>query len=289
MGLSMIKFKRNEFGGLFNNSLILFVLCLWVIIQMYPVVWLFMSSFKPSTEVRAEIFALPKSFYVENYNIVALKQMGITPLIYIRNSIIVTAISLGILMVVSVLAAYGIAKLKVIGKNFIIIVLLGLMGVPTHALMIPIFYFFSKLRLIDNLLGLILPYVAFNAPFAILVLQSYFRQFPDVLIDAARIDGCGKLKTFLYVVMPISIGAISSVTILSFIAIWNEFLFALVMMRDNAVKTLPVGLMGFKGRYVVEWGPMMATLVIALIPSIIVYFIFHKNLMRGISIGAIKG
>ena len=285
----MGKFKRNEFGGLFNNSAILVFLCVWVIVQMYPVVWLFLSSFKPSTEVRAKIFALPRSLYLENYNFAAFNKMNITLHIYIKNSALVAVASLGILMVISVLAAYGIAKLKVIGKNILIIVLLGLLGVPTHALMIPIFYFFSKLRLLDKLLGLILPYAAFNAPFAILVLQSYFRQFPDELIDAAKIDGCGKLMTFLYVVMPISIGAISSVTILSFIAIWNEFLFALVMMRDNAAKTLPVGLMGFKGRYVVQWGPMMAALVIALIPTIIVYFIFHKNLMKGISVGAIKG
>jgi len=285
----LARFKSNDIGTPFVNALIIFVLCIWVIMQLYPVFWLFMSSFKPSLEVRAKIFALPRSLYLENYNFAAFNKMNITLHIYLKNSIVVAAFSLTFLTIVSVLAAYGIAKLKVIGKNIFIVAFLGLMGVPVHGLMIPIFYFFVRLHLLDNVIGLILPYTAFNVPFAVLILQSYFRQFPDDLIDAARIDGCSKRMTLFQVVIPISLGAISSVCILNFIGIWNEFLFALVMMRDNAAKTLPVGLMGFKGRYVVQWGPMMAALVIAIIPTIIFYFIFHRNLMKGISVGAIKG
>jgi raffinose/stachyose/melibiose transport system permease protein len=281
--------RSNDIGGPWANGAILFALCLWAVMQLYPVFWLFMSSLKPSTEVRAKIFALPSSLYLENYNFAAFNRMNITLHIYLRNSVVVAAFSLLLLTIISVLAAYGIAKLRVIGKNALIVILLGLMGVPVHGLMIPIFYFFARLRLLDHVIGLILPYTAFNVPFAVLILQSYFRQFPDELIDAARIDGCSKRMTFFQVVMPISLGAISSVTILNFIGIWNEFLFALVMMRDNAAKTLPVGLMGFKGRYVVQWGPMMAALVIAIIPTIVFYFIFHRNLMKGVSVGAIKG
>lgn len=104
-----------------------------------------------------------------------------------------------------------------------------------------------------------------------------------------NIDGCGNIRAFFSVVIPISMGAISSVLVISFLSIWNEFLFSLVMMRDNAAKTLPVGLMGFKGRYVVEWGPIMAALVIAIVPTILIYVIFNRNLLKGISAGAIKG
>lgn len=285
----MRKFKRNELGGLFSNTIIQAALLLWAIVQMYPIFWLFMSSFKPSNLVRSRIFDLPKSFYFENYNFAQISKEGITILTYLKNSVIVTVVSLFTLMIISVLAAYGIAKLKVPGKDILIVTLLALIGIPIHGLMIPIFYFFVRLDMINNYWSLILPYVAFNIPFAVVVLQTFFRQFPDELIEAAKIDGCSDLRAFCSIVMPVSLGAISSVLVVCFLAIWNEFLFSLVMMRNNAVKTLPVGLMGFKGRYIVAWGPMMAALVIAIIPSIIFYIIFSKNLLKGISAGAIKG
>ncbi|UCB46399.1 MAG: carbohydrate ABC transporter permease [Spirochaetota bacterium] len=285
----MGKFRRNDLGGPFANTIIVIILTIWAIAQIYPVFWLFMSSLKPSNLVRARIFDLPKTLYFGNYDFKKLNEYGITVLVYLKNSVIVTSASLLLLMIVSVLAAYGIAKLELPGKDVILVILLVLIGVPVHALMIPIFYFFVRLNMINSYWGLILPYVAFNTPFAVVVLQTYFRQFPNELIDAAKIDGCGDLRAFIAVVMPISLGPVASVLVISFLAIWNEFLFALVMMRDNAAKTLPVGLMGFKGRYVVEWGPMMSALVLAIIPSIIFYFIFSKSLLKGISAGAIKG
>jgi raffinose/stachyose/melibiose transport system permease protein len=284
----MGRFKRNDIGSLAPNLVVLILLSLWVIVLMYPVFWLFASSLKPSELVRAKIFQLPKTFYLGNYNFPKFNQMGVTLPIYLRNSAIVTIVSLVFLMIVTSLAGYGIAKLKVPGKNILVVVLLGLIGIPVHALMVPIFYFFVGLNLVNNLWGLILPYVAFNVPFATVVLQTYFRQFPNELIDAAKIDGCSTMDAFLRVVVPVSLGAISSVLVVSFLSIWNEFLFSLVMMRDNASKTLPVGLMGFKGRYVVEWGPMMAALVIAIVPSLLIYAIFNRNLLKGISAGAIK-
>jgi ABC-type glycerol-3-phosphate transport system permease component len=284
----MRRFRRNDLGGVAVNVVVLSLLALWTIVLMYPVFWLIMSSFKPSNLVRARIFDLPKTLYLGNYDFARFDEMGITLLVYLRNSAFVTAVSLSVLMVVSSLAAYGIAKLKVPGKNTLVVVLLGLIGIPVHALMIPIFYFFAGLGLVNNFSGLILPYISFHIPFAVVVLQTYFRQFPNELIDAARIDGCTAMQTFLEVVVPISLGAISSVLVVSFLGIWNEFMFSLVMMRDNAVKTLPVGLMGFKGRYVVEWGPMMAALVIAIIPSLGIYAVFNRNLLKGISAGAIK-
>ena len=284
----MKRFKINDLGGLFPNIVVLVLLLLWAIVLMYPVFWLVMSSFKPSNLVRSRIFDLPKTLYLGNYNFRHFNDQGITLLVYMRNSAAVTAVSLTMLMICSSLAAFGIAKLRVPGKNTLVVILLGLIGIPVHALMIPIFYFFVNLGMVNNYWGLILPYVAFNVPFSTIVLQTYFRQFPNELIDAAKIDGCTTMATFLQVVIPISLGAISSVLVVSFLSIWNEFLFSLVMMRDNAAKTLPVGLMGFKGRYVVEWGPMMAALVLAIVPSLLIYAIFNRNLLKGISAGAIK-
>ena len=285
----MSRLRKNEIGGPIANAVVLLFLGLWAVVLMYPVFWLFMSSFKPSALVRARIFDLPKSFYLNNYDFAKFDAQGITLLLYLGNSTLVTAVSLSILMVVSTLAGYGIGKLRVPGKNALVIVLLSLIGIPVHALMVPIFYFFAGLGMINNYRGLILPYVAFSVPFSTVVLQTYFRQFPNELIDAAKIDGCTTMGGFLQVVLPISLGSVSSVLVVNFLGIWNEFMFSLVMMRANDSKTLPVGLMGFKGRYQVDWGPMMAALVIAIIPSLIFYAVFNRNLLKGISAGAIKG
>lgn len=284
----MKEHRRNEVGGLFSNSLIQICLIVWAIVELSPMLWLFISSFKPLGEVR-DVLALPSHLSLENYDFARLQEANVTMGIYLRNSAIVSAISLSILVLVSMLAGYAIAKLKVIGKNVIIILLIGLIGIPIHSLIIPVFYFFNSLNMLDNLWALILPYVAFNAPFATLILQAFFRQFPDELIESAKIDGCSNIRAFFSIVLPMSMGAVSTVAILNFVYIWNEFLFALVMLRRNDVKTIPVGLMNFKGEYLIQWGPMFAGLTIAIIPTIIFYFIFHKNLLKGISIGAIKG
>ena len=265
------------------------MLIVWAIFQIYPLIWLFYSSLKPSVDISQTIFALPKSLYLGNYNFPVFHDRGITLGIYFKNSVIVTVITLIILVSVSLLAAYSIAKIKFPGKNILLIILIGMLGIPVHALIIPLYYFIAKMGLLNNYFGLILPYVAFNAPFSIILLQTYFRQFPDELVDAAKIDGCNNLSAFFRVVMPVSLGAISSVLIINFITVWNEFLFSLVINKNNDAKTMNVGLMLFKGQYQTDWGPLFGALVVAVVPTIIFYFIFHKNILKGVAAGAIKG
>jgi len=284
-----LKSKRNDFGGFFNNSLIQLVLVIWALFQLYPVIWLFYSSFKPTPDIRSKLFALPEYLYLKNYDINYYHQKGITIGIYLRNSTIVTVVSILILTFVCLIAGYAIAKIKFPGKNLLIIFLIGLIGIPIHSLIIPLYYFIARMGLLSTLWGLILPYIAFGIPFSVLMLQTYFRQFPDELIEAAMIDGCSHLRLFFTVVVPISLGAISTVLIVNFISIWNEFLFSLVINRDNAAKTLTVGIMGFKGQYVTDWGPYLAGLVIAVVPSIIFYAIFHRNIIKGMTAGSLKG
>lgn len=284
----MVKIKKNEFGGFFSNSIIQIVLILWAIFQLFPIIWLFYSSFKPSIEIKTKIFNFPNTFYFKNYDFSLFSDRGITLGIYFKNSVIVTVIALIILTVVSVLAGYAMGKVKFPGKNIIILILIGIIGIPLYSLIIPLYYFIAKIGLLNNYFGLILPYVAFNIPFSVVMLQAYFREFPNELIEAARIDGCNVMTAFLKVVMPLSLGAISSVLIINFISIWNEFLFALVIMRNNDVKTLPVGMIAFKGQYVTDWGPMLSALVVAILPTLVFYLIFHRNIIKGISSGAIK-
>ena len=264
------------------------LLILWAILQLYPVVWLALSSLKPTAEILSRIFAPPTSLYLNNYNLKLSSQRGILIAVYFLNSAIVTLTTLVLLTIVSLLAGYAMAKLDGPGKNIILIVLVGMLGIPVHALIIPLYYFVAQLKLLSNYWGLILPYVSFFLPFSILLLQTYFRQFPNEIMEAAKIDGGSHLQVFGRIVMPVSLGGISTVLIINFLGIWNEFLFSLVIMKSNHAKTLPVGLMSFRGPYNADWGPMMAAMFMATIPPLLFYFIFHRKIISGITTGSLK-
>ena len=283
----MIKFRKNEFG-FFGNSIIQLILIFWGIFQLFPFIWLIYSSFKPSAEIKRHILSLPKYLYLDNYNFSLFSSKGILFGTYYKNSLIIVIAVLLISTLISLFAAYAIAKIKFPGKNILLVIIIAMMGVPVHVVILPLYYYIAKLGLLSNYFGLILPYVAFNSPLAVVLLQAYFRGFPDEIIEAAKIDGCSNQRLFISIVVPISFGAISTVIILNFINIWNEFLISLVIMRNNEAKTLPVGLLGFKGVYDIDWGPMLAGLIIALLPVLLWYLIFHKNIIKGIAAGSIK-
>lgn len=283
----MIKFRKNEFG-FFGNSIIQLILIFWGIFQLFPFIWLIYSSFKPSAEIKRHILSLPKYLYLDNYNFSLFSSKGILFGTYYKNSLIIVIAVLLISTLISLFAAYAIAKIKFPGKNILLVIIIAMMGVPVHVVILPLYYYIAKLGLLSNYFGLILPYVAFNSPLAVVLLQAYFRGFPDEIIEAAKIDGCSNQRLFISIVVPISFGAISTVIILNFINIWNEFLISLVIMRNNEAKTLPVGLLGFKGVYDIDWGPMLAGLILALLPVLLWYLIFHKNIIKGIVAGSIK-
>ena len=284
-----VKRKRYDIGNFFGKSVIQIILIIWAVLQLYPILWLFYSSFKPSGDIRANIFTFPKSLFLENYDFRVIANSGITIGIYLRNSAVITVISLILITMVSLLAGYAIAKIRFPGKNILMLLLIGLLGIPIHSLIIPLYYFIAKIGLLSNIWGLILPYTAFYSPFSVILLQAYFREFPDELIEAAKIDGCNNVTAFLRVVMPITKGAISTVLIIGFLSIWNEFMFSLVINKNNIAKTIPVGLMNFKGQYYTDWGPLLAAMVVAILPPVIFYFIFHRNIIKGMTAGSIKG
>lgn len=276
---------------IFSNSIIQILLMAWSLMQVMPVLWLILSSFKPSVEISSHLLSPPKSFYINNYNFSEYNLATgaeVHILTYLRNSIIITISTLVILMTICFFAGFALAKIKFPGKNVLLIILIIFLGIPIYTIIIPLYYLISNMGLNNNYFGLILPYVAIWCPFTILMLQTYFRQFPDDLIDAAKIDGCNIIQAFIRVVLPTSLGAVSMVLVVNFISIWNEFLLSLTILKNTGVKTLTVGLMGFKGQFITDWGPLFAALTISFIPSIIVYCVFHRSLIKGIHAGALK-
>ena len=277
-----------KISNYFGRSFLQIALILWGIGQLYPIIWMFYSSFKTKTEIEQNIWKLPTDLQVDNYTFIFSEESSVTVGTYFKNSILISSFSLILLIIVSALAAYALAKMEVPGKNLIIIILIGFLAIPIHSYLVPLLYFIAKLKLLNRYIGLIFPYIAFNAPFSIALLQAYFRSFPDDIIEAAKVEGCSDVGAFFRVVAPVSMGAISSVLIINFVNIWNEFLFALNIMKNNASKTLPVGLISFRTEYAVDWNYMLAGLVVSIVPTIIFYLFFHKNIIKGMTTGAIK-
>lgn len=255
------------------------------LVVIYPMFWLIAGSLKTNVELFTNIFGFPTEPQWGNYK--DAWNLGIQN--YYVNSIVVTAISVGIILTISSLAAYGFARFHFPGDKFFFLLLLSGMMIPPHAVLIPLYLLLRNIHLFNTRWALILPYVAFGLPLSTLIFRAYFLSFPHELEDAARIDGCSSLGTLIRVILPLNKGTVSAVGIIQTIFWWNEFLFALVFIEDDKLKTLPVGLLNLQGQYLNNWVGMLAAISIATIPIILAYVILQEQFIRGMSEGALKG
>jgi raffinose/stachyose/melibiose transport system permease protein len=278
-------------GVAFGRGALFCVLALWAVTQLFPIVWMFVSSLKTEEDFVNRPFSLPGEVnVVQNYTYTWTggPTKGVVLSEYTLNSVVVAIPSLLIMTLVSTLAAYALARLPFRGRKIVLSFFIALIAVPVHAVIISVYRLMVDLHLTNTYQGLILVYVAFGIPFSVTILQAYFRSFQQEMIDAARIDGCSDLGAFWRVVFPVSLGAISTVIIVNFIVIWNEFLFAFVLNSTNH-KTLTVGLMGYRGQYWSDQVYMITSLCIATIPALLFYFMFQRNIIKGATLGAVKG
>jgi len=263
------------------------LLIIWAILQLYPIIWMLLSSLKTEPDFMINPFGLPSKLTFENYLGAWSGLYGVIGVAeYMKNSLIVVIPSIIILTFVSTIAAYAIAKFDFFGRKVLLSFFIALLAIPVHSVIISVYRLMVNFHLLNSYLGLILLYIAFNIPFSVIILQAYFRSFKQELIDASKIDGCSDFSSFFRIVFPISRGAIASVTIVNFIVIWNEFLFAFVI--NPSLKTLTVGILGYKTEYLVHWTLMFAGLTITAIPAILFYFVFQRNIIKGMTLGAVK-
>jgi len=284
--------NKNAFLGIFKSTLVQIALILWSLATLIPLGWTVMTSFKSTPEIIMSPFSLPKSLQFSNY-VFSETAKGPTdnfPVgIWYMNSIIIVIISLTLLILITLLAGYAIAKLDVPGKNIILFVMVGMVAIPLHSLVIPLYYFFVKLHLLGNYFSVVFPLVTINIPFAIILLQAYFKEFPDELIESAKIDGAGNLKAFFSIVLPCSLNSIAAVLVINFLTLWNDFFIALIMLKKNTARTLPLGMTTFFGKNITDYGSIFAVVVLAIIPTIIIFVVFSRFLIKGFTAGAIKG
>ena len=206
-----------------------------------------------------------------------------------RNSIIVTAVKVPLGLLVSGLLAFSLAKLRLpFRRTIIFTVFLGL-TIPVFLTIVPIFVLTRQVGLIDNIFGLVGPYLAFGLPFEVLVLHSFFRRVPDEIIEAARIDGASNVRIFFQIVVPLSLPALVTVAVLDAVGTWNEFILALTILDSEVNKTIPLGLLNFQGTFSTDTTGLTAGILIAIVPMLTAYAFLQRFIITGLTASAIKG
>ena len=263
------------------------VVMIWALVWLVPVIMMLTVSFMPPDQ-RAPKFGglLIKNISLENY-LTVFKDAPI--LRYFLNSIIITFPTVFFVVLFSSLAAFAFSRLNFFFKEvwFYLILLTLMLPIPT--LIIPIFQINRSLGLYNSYLGLILPYTALGIPFSIIILRSFFDGFPRDIEDAARIDGCNAFGIYWRIMMPVSWPALSVVIIWQFMTSWNEFLLALVIIKDVQLKPLTLVPLIYSGQFMARPGAMFAVLALITIPIVIVYVLMQRYFVSGMTSGALKG
>jgi ABC-type glycerol-3-phosphate transport system permease component len=266
--------------------LVVIMACLFFIL---PVVWTVISSLKPEADIQSYPPAwIPRELTLSNYRTVLSKFPYFT---WMANSLIVAvAGTLGIL-IASTMAAYAMARFRFRGRRLLYQTIIVMLLVPMQAYVIPLYLMAGKMDLLNTLQGLILPSVA-NVT-SIFILHAFFRQLPMELEEAARIDGAGEFRIFWQIMLPLSGPALSTVTILTFIANWNAFLWPLLAVRQDIMKTLPVAISQYWGSVnqnaSFQYGTALAACCMAVLPTLVVYFALQRYFVAGIASSGIKG
>jgi raffinose/stachyose/melibiose transport system permease protein len=255
------------------------------ILFLVPIVWVFSLSLRSKKNVYSAMFFTGDPRF-GNY-VTAWKTFDFTRLF--ANSILVTGVSVVVTMAVSSLAAYAFSRIRYRGSDvFFYMILLGIM-IPPAAVVIPLFLVMRNIGLYNHHLSLVFSYIAFGLPIAVLIFRGFFLSVPNELIEAARIDGSSEVGTFFRIVVPLSKPAFATVTIFLFMQNWNEFLLALVLLKDKVLYTLPVGMAIFVGQWDSPWQLVAAGVVIASIPIFVIYLLIQDQFVKGLTAGAVKG
>lgn len=263
------------------------LLSLFAFVQIYPLFWLFEFSLKDNSEIfGGNIAGLPQHWRFGNY-VTAFFQANIMQ--YFFNSVLVTVITIALTIIIAAMSSYAISRMIWKGSEITLkLVLMGMM-VPIHAALLPLFIILSKSHMLNSYLSLIIPYVAFGLPMAIYLFISFMESLPRELEEAAAIDGCGIYQMFFRIILPLIRPAIATVSIFTFISAWNELMFAVTFINKAEYKTLTVGIMSMVGAYTTKWGEIGAGLMIATIPTVIMYLLLSKQVQQSLVAGAVKG
>lgn len=262
------------------------VLGIFTIFCLYPIFWLSIASFKTNEQIHLDPWGFPTALQWDNY-VYAIEKGHI--LQYFGNSVIIAVSAVFVAVILSCMASYAITRMEwKLAKLTMQIFLLGMM-IPVYAMIIPLFSMFNKMGLLNSHLAVIIPHIAISFPMAIFIMSGFMGSIPRELEEAAVMDGANIFQIFFKIIVPISKSSIVTVAVVNFINVWNDLLLPQIFLMSPNKMTLPVGLTEFQGRYSTNYGPMIAAVIITIIPSIVVYVWLHKHIMEGMVAGAVKG
>ncbi len=262
------------------------ILTLFLLAVLAPLYWLLVTSFKTSGEINSlQVTYWPQQVTLENYQ----KLFQVTNFgTYMKNSLIVTFSSSLLVLAFSLCGGYALARYQFRGKKAVLIAFLVSQMIPTILLFIPMFLIFGKLNLINTLQSLVILYTVFNTPFCLITLRGFFERIPVSLEEAALVDGCNKLQAMTKIIMPVLFPGIVATFVFAFTGAWNELLAGIMFINSNSLKTIPVAINAFIGKYSIDWGQMSAACIIALIPTTIFFAVVQRYIVQGLTQGAVK-
>lgn len=259
---------------------------LLMVLILAPFYWIFSSSIKSPQEIiaRTPTF-VPRTFTTEHYDKLLNESAFPT---YMRNSLIVAVGTMAITVVLSTLAAYGLYRLRFPGRTVLFRVILITYAFPGVLLLVPLYQMMSRLGLVDNLVALIIVNVTLASPFAVWMLQAFFRTIPRELEEAAALDGATRLGIIVRIMLPLAAPGVASISIFAFITSWTEYIFASILIISEANRTVPVGLAGIIGQYQVDWGLLLAGATATALPVLVLFGLVGRNFVEGLTAGAVK-
>lgn len=250
-----------------------------------PFLWMVLSAMKSSTRIFSEPWSLPETItlkpFFEAYRAGNLQ-------VYFGNSLVVTVASVAATVLLAALAGYALARWRFRGQDLILALFLVGLILPIQAYLVPLRWLIDWLGLFDTRLALILPYTAISLPMAIYILRAFFLSLPRELGESAAIDGASPLGTFFHIYLPLAAPAAASVAVITALFAWNEFLLGFLFIQDDALRTVPAGLLIFQGEHTTDYRLLFAGLTLVSLPLILVYLVAQRYMIEGLTAGALK-
>lgn len=266
--------------------IIIVLLLLGAVFAGFPVLWMLLNSFKPNSE----IFAWPPVWISENFTLDAYHKLltNKETIRFFINSYVISAIVVVFTLVIGILAAYSFSRFDFPGKKLINTIVISVQAIPPVVLLIPYMSLIVKLKLYNTYWALILTYMVFTLPYAILMLTGYFNTLPKDLDEAVMIDGGSRFVALWKILVPAAVPGMISVGMYTFMQAWNEYLFALTLTKTNDMRTVPIGISLLMGQHAYEWNQMMAMSVLGSVPVLILFLFFQRYFIAGMTAGSVK-
>ncbi len=260
---------------------------LLLVVVLYPLLWMLLSSFKTNAEFSLEPFwSLPSALHWQNYVDAWTSGMGT----YFLNSVLAVFPSLALILLISVAAGFALEVMLWRGRNTILLIFLAGIMVPLQMVLLPLFTIYFQAGLIDTRWALIITYTAFGLPLSVFLMAGFFKAVPRAVIEAAVLDGASIYQIFYRVALPMVANGLVTIALVQFFFLWNDLLFSLTFISSDSNRTIQTGLLNFTGEHgSVDWGPTFAAISLAVIPTLLLYVVLNQKVIKGLTAGSVKG